>query len=204
MTINTALMNGGRLDLTIVKGQDFSMPLQVLAAIPIQSSTNATPIQITTQQPHGLSTGNSVVITGHNVNLPANSTWTVTVVDAYNITLNGSTATANMYGGGATGYVGQPVNITGYTIEGDVSDSPGELANVILPLTCTVTSAVNGQFTISLTNSQTAAPQVQGEGVFSEPHLIDFGYYDVWAIGTTNFRIVYGDISFVANASNVQ
>lgn len=75
-------------------------PLQYTIAI--TSSTDATPISINTTVAHGLTTGDTDIITGHTVNTNANGTWTVTVTDANNYTLNGSAGT----GGGAGGATG--------------------------------------------------------------------------------------------------
>jgi hypothetical protein len=56
----------------------------------IASSTNASPITITTSAAHGYSTGDKVTIIGHLVNTAANGQWTITVVDADEFTLDGS------------------------------------------------------------------------------------------------------------------
>ena len=68
----------------------------------IQSSTNATPIVITTTAVHGLSSGESVVISGHTVNTNANGTWTIISTGASTFSLIGSTGNGV---GGATGTV---------------------------------------------------------------------------------------------------
>lgn len=65
------------------------------AGLPITAATNAAPIQITTAAPHGLSSGSSVTIVGATGNTAANGTWTVTVIDAYNFSLNGSDGTSS-------------------------------------------------------------------------------------------------------------
>jgi hypothetical protein len=57
---------------------------------PITAATNATPIQITATA-HGLITGEDAFISDVQGNTAANGFWTVTVIDANNITLNGST-----------------------------------------------------------------------------------------------------------------
>lgn len=66
----------------------------------IASSTNASPIQVTTAAPHGYATGDKIAITGHAVNTNANGYWTVTVTGATTFTLDGSTGNGV---GGATG-----------------------------------------------------------------------------------------------------
>ena len=77
----------------------------------ISSSTNATPISITTNAAHGFATGDTVTITAHTVNTNANGTWKITVTGASTFTLNTSVGTAV---GGATGTAN---NITGKTVE---------------------------------------------------------------------------------------
>jgi len=67
----------------------------------ISSSTNATPIVITTSAAHGYSTGAVVEISGHVTNTNANGTFTATVVTSttFSIPAVGTAA------GGATGQV---------------------------------------------------------------------------------------------------
>lgn len=68
----------------------------------IVSSTNASPISVQVTA-HGYMTGDVVAIRGHLVNTNADvGVWTITVVDANNFTLNGSTGNGV---GGATGHV---------------------------------------------------------------------------------------------------
>jgi hypothetical protein len=69
------------------------------SALNITSSTNATPIAITSNN-HGYSTGDTVVITGHTTNTNANGTWEITVTGTSTFTLTGSTGNGV---GGATG-----------------------------------------------------------------------------------------------------
>lgn len=67
----------------------------------IVSSTNASPISVQVTG-HGYTTGQQVTIEEHLTNTPANGTWTITVSDSNNFTLNGSTGLGV---GGATGKV---------------------------------------------------------------------------------------------------
>lgn len=53
-------------------------------ATAIKSSTNANPIQITTGNPHSLTNGDSVTISGHLVNTNANGVWIATVPNVVN------------------------------------------------------------------------------------------------------------------------
>ncbi len=56
----------------------------------IASSTNASPIEITTAAPHGYATGDKVSITGHGVNTNANGSWEVVVTSDTTLELVGS------------------------------------------------------------------------------------------------------------------
>lgn len=66
----------------------------------IASSTNASPIEITTATPHDYITGQQVYIAGHTLNTDANGIHSLTVVSTTKFTLDGSVGTAV---GGATG-----------------------------------------------------------------------------------------------------
>jgi len=67
----------------------------------IASSTNASPIAVTTTLNHGFNTGDTVEIAGHATNTAANNLWQITVSGAKTFSLNGSTGNGV---GGATGY----------------------------------------------------------------------------------------------------
>jgi hypothetical protein len=68
--------------------------------IAIASSTNATPIAITTSSAHAYSTGDTVFICDHATNTNANGTWEITVTGSTTFTLTGSTGNGV---GGASG-----------------------------------------------------------------------------------------------------
>lgn len=68
--------------------------------VSISSSTNATPIAITTSTAHGYSTGDTVFIYDHATNTNANGTWEITVTGSTTFTLTGSTGNGV---GGASG-----------------------------------------------------------------------------------------------------
>lgn len=67
----------------------------------IESSTNATPIEVT-MTAHAFSTGDQLAIFGHLTNTNANGVWTITKTGANTITLDGSVGNGV---GGATGNV---------------------------------------------------------------------------------------------------
>ena len=98
-------------------------------AVNIASSTNASPISVTTSSPHGLQTGDVADIQGHAVNTKANGVRTVTRTGASTFTINGSTGNGV---GAATGTV-QPINYgAGYNIVSDGTD-PRNAASVNVP-----------------------------------------------------------------------
>jgi hypothetical protein len=76
--------------------------------VDIASSTDATPIVITTAAPHGFTAAaqptDTVEVEGHLVNTNANGVWQVTVISATTFSLDGSAGTGGG-AGGATGYV---------------------------------------------------------------------------------------------------
>lgn len=71
----------------------------------VTNASNASPIQITSAN-HGLTTGARVTITGVLVNTNANGTFVITVVDANNFTLNGTTGNGAYGGGGVWNVTG--------------------------------------------------------------------------------------------------
>jgi hypothetical protein len=104
--------------------------LSSVSPIGITSSTNASPIQITASAPHGLMTGDAVLVYDHNTNNTANGQSVVTVVDTTKFTLDGSTGTA---AGGATGAF-QPLitSPSQYQIPTDGEDFDATSINVAL------------------------------------------------------------------------
>lgn len=77
----------------------------------IASSTNASPIEITTSGSHGLVTGDKVTINGHTTNTSANGSWTIIKTAATKFTLTGSVGVGV---GGASGVVAnfvEPINV---------------------------------------------------------------------------------------------
>lgn len=67
----------------------------------VTAATNASPIQITTSATNNLVTGQTVAISGVTGNTAANGTFTVTVINTTNFTLDGTTGNG-AYGGGGT------------------------------------------------------------------------------------------------------
>ena len=69
----------------------------------VQAATNASPIEITTTAAHGLTTGESVYITGVLGNTGANGSFSITSTGASTFTLNGSVGTGAYTSGGIVG-----------------------------------------------------------------------------------------------------
>jgi len=73
--------------------------LEAAAPRAVVSSTNASPIVVTTGT-HGYETGQKITLFGHLVNTNANGTWVITVLSSTTFELNSSTGNGV---GGATG-----------------------------------------------------------------------------------------------------
>ena len=71
----------------------------------VVAATNASPIAITTSVNHGLSTGDTVAISGVGGNTNANGTFVITVTGNNSFTMNDSTGNAT-YTSGGTGRKG--------------------------------------------------------------------------------------------------
>lgn len=85
-----------------------------LASINIASSTNATPIVITTAAAHGLTTGDYVVVASHTTNTNANGVWRVgttpSATEFQILQMDGSNTTGNGVGG-ASGTITKANNL---------------------------------------------------------------------------------------------
>ena len=84
------------------------------SSVNISSSTNATPIVITTSSAHGLVTGDYVVVTGHNTNTNARGVWKVGTTPSATqfqiLQIDGTNTTGNGVGG-ATGNITEANNL---------------------------------------------------------------------------------------------
>lgn len=97
----------------------------------VDSSTNATPIVITTSAPHGFQTGDRVEILEHETNTHANGVWTITVIDDDEFELDGSAGTASGLGGIAKNLNLDPA----YSIPSDNDPAAAASVNVGLEAT---------------------------------------------------------------------
>jgi hypothetical protein len=70
-------------------------------ALPVGYASNSSPISIGTANPHGLSTGRQVTISGVQGNTAANGAFTITVTDSTHFTLNGTSGNGDYTLGGS-------------------------------------------------------------------------------------------------------
>ena len=69
-----------------------------ITTLNITNVTATSPIQVTTETPHGLSTGQIIAIPSVNGITQANGCFEITVIDSENFTLNGTTGTGSYEG----------------------------------------------------------------------------------------------------------
>lgn len=95
----------------------------------ILSSTNASPIVITTTAAHGFTSSDVVIISGHLVNTAANGRWSITVLSGTTFSLTNSKGNGV---GGATGTAYDDSFPTGATIPSDGDNMDAVSVNVAL------------------------------------------------------------------------
>lgn len=84
----------------------------------IASSTNATPIVVTTAVAHGFTNGDLVSITGHMTNTAANGIWAITAASGSVFSLTDPITAGNAVGNGVGGATGRATNL-GASASGD-------------------------------------------------------------------------------------
>ncbi len=119
----------------------------------ISSSTNATPIVITTSVAHGFTTGDIVSITGHTTNTAANGVWAITAASGSVFSLTDPITAGTAVGNGVGGATGRAVNL-GPSASGDNWDDfdaclVGSKVNLASP---TVTSGVADAADVTFTS----------------------------------------------------
>jgi hypothetical protein len=91
----------------------------------VADATDADPIELTTTIPHGLATGDQVLVKGVLGNAAANGWWTVTVTGDKKLTLDGSAGSGAYTAGGAIfPAAGQPAPPAGSDSAGDLPWTP--------------------------------------------------------------------------------
>lgn len=112
----------------------------------ISSSTNASPIVITTAAAHGYTTGDIVVVNGHTTNTAANGTWQVGTTTSTTFQLltriDGNNSTGNGVGG-ATGYTVDLSTASTITDLGGNGGSNGNGTDVSLASTTNTLGVLN-------------------------------------------------------------
>lgn len=130
---NTNTHSAALLDLTVSE----------VGCRQIASSTNATPIVITTAVAHGFTTGDIVSITGHVTNTAANGIWAITAASASVFSLTDPITGGNAVGNGVGGATGRAVNLGPSTSGDNWDDLDACLIGAKVNLTSpTVTSGV--------------------------------------------------------------
>lgn len=116
----------------------------------IASSTNATPIVITTAVAHGFATGDLVSITGHTTNTAANGIWVIAAASASVFSLTDPILATNAVGNGVGGATGRAVNL-GVTAQ-NYSDVIAGLIGAKVALTSpTITNGVANAANVTFT-----------------------------------------------------
>jgi hypothetical protein len=95
----------------------------------ISSSTNATPIVVTTTGAHGYTTGDIVVVGGHATNTAANGTWQVGTTTSTTFQLLTRLDAVNSTGNGVGGATGWCVDITTAATITDLGGNGGSNGN---------------------------------------------------------------------------
>lgn len=172
------------------------------STISISSSTNATPIAVTTSSAHGYSTGDTVVITGHTTNTNANGTWTITSTGSTTFTLDGSTGNGV---GGASGTVRRRTNtvvtlasaltqnVASFGQAGNGRTAWTQSTNVTATLLTTDTKEGDSSDSIAV-----AAAFTTGKAAYKATGTLDLsGYQQIsfWIKQTAGIVAIAGDIS---------
>lgn len=157
---------GIKLTKVTISGDD---GYEITATSPYQldilSSTNASPIEITTTVAHNLQTGDKVRIVGHAVNTSANDLWTITYVSSTKFTLDGSTGVGVGANTGSVYIQTQEISYGGIYLDLDDGNPPISLS----------ANSPSDSFTI-----------VKGDGIILE---------DVSELGVNKFKISSEPIS---------
>jgi len=164
----------------------------------IASSTDATPIAVTTSSSHGYSTGDHVTIRGHLTNVAANGTWTIIKTGTTTFTLTGSVG-SGAGAGGATGHVVRlqltvdgPTGLTSFyggieSTSVKVRDANAKIVmdvsgtNRIFAIPVTDLGAKSADFNVDLSTGTTQQVQLGASALkltFLNP--VDGGRYRMW------------------------
>lgn len=112
---------------TYSNAENLTIPQSASPGGAITGATNASPIAITTTNPHGRATGDIVFIAGVGGNTNANGAWPITVTGGSTYTLDGSAGNAG-YTSGGNEYTPTLANFTADT-QGTASDASAHTVN---------------------------------------------------------------------------
>lgn len=118
----------------------------------IESSTNASPIVITTKTPHTITTSDYAKVVNHDTNNAANAVWAVSAVTDDTLTLTSSN------GNGVGNNIGKVIKLqtgAGYTLTCELKLTGG--GTVIVSPTVAWIDQTKFEFRLSLTDTQTTA-----------------------------------------------
>lgn len=142
-------------NLEIHKGEDWSEIFQRgQNPIAIVSSTNASPIVLTLEEPHGYSNGDAVRVYGHKTNTEANGNQTAASVSTLTLALSGTTGNGT---GTNTGYVGKCIDGTGGTIRCQFRENVTDTALLTQQPTVTWLDQTILRFKLTMADTLTAA-----------------------------------------------
>ena len=177
-----------QLDIRIARGQDWTATFRACNMKDILSSTNATPTVLTVTA-HGLTSGNTVYVTGHLVNTAANTTAGVAITKITDNTYSLTGVAANGTGG-RTGRAGKAIDLTDYTVVCEFRDTPAGAVIATPAVTYPARSA--GQFSLTLTSAQTAAITQRT------------ARYDVWLVKSGGtYPVLAGNVYFDSGVTDV-
>lgn len=172
-----------------------------LAAAAITSSTNATPIVITTTAAHGLVTGDYVMITSHGTNTNANGTWRVgttpTSTSFQILQMDGTNTTGN---GAGTGGNFTKVNNTivktasplvqNIALCGGRAEKPAWVASANVTSTPDISFFKEGGSSIQI--NITAAFTTGKAAYYTLPATLDLSGYQQVSFWVRTFGPIYG------------
>ncbi len=149
----------------------------------ISSTTNASPIVVTTTGAHGYSTGDIVVIGGHATNTAANGTWKITAASGSVFSLTTLLDGVNSTGNGVGAATGWCIDISSAAVLSDVSGNTNGTDPTLTSQTLTgdVFNAAAFTFT-NLTANQVSAVAIYDNTASNDLIAWIDGTYQVYVI----------------------
>lgn len=142
-------------DNPIIVGDDWEAKFQFTEdAVKIVSSTNATPIVLTTSGPHTFQDGDLVAVQGHLLNTAANTTG-ATVANRTNTTLE-LQGVAGIGVGYATGTIAKVMDGTGFNLTCEIRDYAEKTGTAFLTIVPTWITQTQFYFKLVITDTVTA------------------------------------------------